>query len=58
MIAARRPDPGPVQLGKVIEGGPGAVDNLQSAFYRFSGRGQIVTLQREQRRCPQRVETK
>ena len=56
VIAARSPDPGPVQLGKVIEGGPGAADNLQSAFYRFGSSGQIVTLQSEQRRCPQRVE--
>jgi len=40
----------------VIEGGPGAADYLQCSLYRFSGRGQIVPLQSEQRRRPQRVE--
>ncbi len=55
VVAACRPDPGPVELGKVVEGGAGAADDLQGTFYRFSGRGQIVSLQSEQRRCPQRV---
>ena len=55
-VAACRPDPGPVQLGKVAEAGPGAADHLQRVLYRFSGRGQIASLQSEQSRCPQRVE--
>ena len=55
-VAAGRPDPGPVQLGKVIEGGPGAADYRQRAFYRLGGGGQIAPLQSEQGCCPQRVE--
>src|SRR5262249_39633212 len=35
---------------------PGAADHFQRAFNRAGGRGQITALEREQGRCPQRVE--
>jgi hypothetical protein len=55
-VAAGRPDPGPVQLGKIAEGRPGTADYRQCTFDRFGGRSQVASLQREQGRGPHRVE--
>ena len=47
-VAARRPYPGPVQLGQVIEDGAAAAQHPQDMFGQIGGGGQVASFQGEQ----------